>query len=302
MPDIDNGKGGPRGRLFVALFSAGPRGQAGPLPGLEFAMLDPRPGFGKTGIQGADITHPKAERAAIGIEPPGADNDLVGDVTRQPGAEEQDRTFVLGRRLDRPCRLPQRLDLVCRRHRKSPVRVPVSSPARAWCSRHWVRNSSTMSFIRQLPSRWPISAISSAASVLLDVINIMDSISIMRNSSEPGINDRIAARVRELRNRQDSPGGAGRRERRQPIDDLLVERGESNPTAVVLEKLATGLGVSLRRSSRHRRRRRTVSRRADQVEWRDPHLGISAPQRAGWISVTHPDRRGELPRGRARGL
>lgn len=103
----------------------------------------------------------------------------------------------------------------------------------------------------------------------------MDSISIMRNSSEPGINDRIAARVRELRNRQglslealaDASGVS-----RSMIS--LVERGESSPTAVVLEKLATGLGVSLATlfetpaAPPH-----PVSRRADQVEWRDPASG-----------------------------
>ncbi len=97
----------------------------------------------------------------------------------------------------------------------------------------------------------------------------------MRNSSEPGINDRIAARVRELRNRQglslealaDASGVS-----RSMIS--LVERGESSPTAVVLEKLATGLGVSLATlfetpaAPPH-----PVSRRADQVEWRDPASG-----------------------------
>lgn len=97
----------------------------------------------------------------------------------------------------------------------------------------------------------------------------------MRNGSEPGINDRIAARVRELRNRQglslealaDASGVS-----RSMIS--LVERGESSPTAVVLEKLATGLGVSLATlfetpaAPPH-----PVSRRADQVEWRDPASG-----------------------------
>ena len=97
----------------------------------------------------------------------------------------------------------------------------------------------------------------------------------MRNSSEPGINDRIAARVRELRNRQglslealaDASGVS-----RSMIS--LVERGESSPTAVVLEKLATGLSVSLATlfetpaAPPH-----PVSRRADQVEWRDPASG-----------------------------
>ena len=54
----------------------------------------------------------------------------------------------------------------------------------------------------------------------------------------------------------------------------LVERGESSPTAVVLEKIATGLAVPLATlfdaadapSS-------PVSRRADRTPWRDPQSG-----------------------------
>ena len=90
-----------------------------------------------------------------------------------------------------------------------------------------------------------------------------------------GINHRIAARVRELR------GGRG-----LSLEALaeasgvsrsmisLIERGESSPTAVVLERLATGLGVSLATlfeapaAAPH-----PVSRRPDQVEWRDPASG-----------------------------
>lgn len=97
----------------------------------------------------------------------------------------------------------------------------------------------------------------------------------MREGAEPGINERIAARVRELRGRQglslealaDASGVS-----RSMIS--LVERGESSPTAVVLEKLATGLGVSLATlfeapaAPPH-----PVSRRADQVEWCDPASG-----------------------------
>lgn len=99
----------------------------------------------------------------------------------------------------------------------------------------------------------------------------MDDKSIMKD----GINHRIAARVRELRGRSglslealaDASGVS-----RSMIS--LVERGESSPTAVVLEKLATGLGVSLATlfeppaAAAH-----PVSRRADQVEWRDPASG-----------------------------
>jgi transcriptional regulator with XRE-family HTH domain len=95
------------------------------------------------------------------------------------------------------------------------------------------------------------------------------------NATQPGINDRIAARVRELRARSGlslealaQASGVSR----SMIS--LVERGESSPTAVVLEKLATGLGVTLATlfetpaSPPH-----PVSRRIDQVEWRDPGSG-----------------------------
>jgi transcriptional regulator with XRE-family HTH domain len=92
---------------------------------------------------------------------------------------------------------------------------------------------------------------------------------------ELGINDRIAARVRDLRGRHGlslealaEASGVSR----SMIS--LIERGESSPTAVVLEKLATGLGVSLATlfeapaAPPH-----PVSRRADQIEWRDPASG-----------------------------
>lgn len=94
-------------------------------------------------------------------------------------------------------------------------------------------------------------------------------------TAEPSINERIAVRVRELRAKSGlslealaEASGVSR----SMIS--LVERGESSPTAVVLEKLATGLGVSLATLFEtpavpsH-----PVSRRVDQVEWRDPGSG-----------------------------
>src|SRR6266516_615508 len=64
--------------------------------------------------------------------------------------------------------------------------------------------------------------------------------------SESNLNQRIAQRVRELRAAQGlsldalaSKSGVSR----SMIS--LIERGESSPTAVVLEKLAAGLGVTL---------------------------------------------------------
>ncbi|MCM3905808.1 MAG: XRE family transcriptional regulator [Pyrinomonadaceae bacterium] len=95
------------------------------------------------------------------------------------------------------------------------------------------------------------------------------------SSVTPDINSRIAGRVRALRT-----------DLGMTLDALaakcdvsrsmisLVERGESSPTAVVLEKIATGLGVALAtlfddlNASDN-----PVSRRDDRVPWRDPQSG-----------------------------
>ena len=97
----------------------------------------------------------------------------------------------------------------------------------------------------------------------------------MKEQAPADLNDRIAQRVRDLR-----------AARGLSLDALamhcgvsrsmisLIERGESSPTAVVLEKLATGLGVSLAslfeapEPAPH-----PVARLADQPLWRDPHSG-----------------------------
>jgi transcriptional regulator with XRE-family HTH domain len=91
------------------------------------------------------------------------------------------------------------------------------------------------------------------------------------------LNERIAERVRELR--------AGRG---LSLDALatksgvsrsmisLIERGESSPTAVVLEKLAAGLGVmlaSLFDAPDAPQPSGPVSRRENQPHWRDPASG-----------------------------
>jgi transcriptional regulator with XRE-family HTH domain len=89
------------------------------------------------------------------------------------------------------------------------------------------------------------------------------------------LNDRIARRVRDLR-----------AARSLSLDALathcgvsrsmisLIERGESSPTAVLLEKLATGLGVPLASLFEEPTREPgPVSRLADQLQWRDPHSG-----------------------------
>lgn len=90
-----------------------------------------------------------------------------------------------------------------------------------------------------------------------------------------GLNDRIAQRVRDLR-----------AQRGLSLDALaahcgvsrsmisLIERGESSPTAVLLEKLATGLGVSLASLfEAPAPAADPVSRLTGQLQWRDPHSG-----------------------------
>lgn len=90
-----------------------------------------------------------------------------------------------------------------------------------------------------------------------------------------GINARIAARVHELRT-----------ERGMTLDALaakcdvsrsmlsLIERGESSPTAVVLEKVATGLGVALATLFEDSGAPASpVSRGPDRTPWRDPQSG-----------------------------
>ena len=54
----------------------------------------------------------------------------------------------------------------------------------------------------------------------------------------------------------------------------LIERGEASPTAVVLEKIATGLGVSLAALFEDTAAPASpLSRREDRTPWRDPQSG-----------------------------
>ena len=91
----------------------------------------------------------------------------------------------------------------------------------------------------------------------------------------PDINARIANRLRALR-----------AELGMTLDALaarcdvsrsmisLIERGESSPTAVVLEKIATGLGVPLATLFDDPGAAASpVSRREDRTPWRDPQSG-----------------------------
>jgi transcriptional regulator with XRE-family HTH domain len=89
------------------------------------------------------------------------------------------------------------------------------------------------------------------------------------------INDRIASRVRQIRAERGLSLEAlaeGSGVSRSMIS--LIERGQSSATAVVLEKLATGLDVPLAwLFDAPAAPASPVSRRKDQVEWRDPASG-----------------------------
>ncbi len=118
------------------------------------------------------------------------------------------------------------------------------------------------------------------------------------------LNQRIAERVRELR----AAGGlslealAGKSGVSRSMISL-IERGESSPTAVVLEKLAAGLGVTLPSlfdapAAAGRAPSGPVARRDDQPQWRDPASGYlrrnvsppSVPQPIQIVEVHFPPR------------
>jgi len=91
----------------------------------------------------------------------------------------------------------------------------------------------------------------------------------------PDINARIASRVRALRTDlgMTLDALAGQCDVSRSMISL-VERGESSATAVVLEKIATGLGVPLATLfDDSGASANPVSRRDDRTPWRDPQSG-----------------------------
>jgi transcriptional regulator with XRE-family HTH domain len=89
------------------------------------------------------------------------------------------------------------------------------------------------------------------------------------------LNARIAARVKALRSRHgmslDSLAAKSGVSRSMIS---LIERGESSPTAVVLEKVAAGLGESLAALFQDSEApAHPVSRRQERTPWRDPQSG-----------------------------
>jgi transcriptional regulator with XRE-family HTH domain len=94
----------------------------------------------------------------------------------------------------------------------------------------------------------------------------------------PNLNQRIARRVRELRASQGiSLDGLASKSGVSRSMLSLIERGESSPTAVVLEKLAAGLRVTLASlfdaPAADTAPSGPVSRRKDQIQWQDPASG-----------------------------
>jgi transcriptional regulator with XRE-family HTH domain len=109
---------------------------------------------------------------------------------------------------------------------------------------------------------------------MMDIVSI-----IMDTAIASDLNERIAERVRELRARRGlslealaTKSGVSR----SMIS--LIEQGESSPTAVVLEKLAAGLGVMLASlfdtpAAAPEAPSGPVARREDQPQWKDPASG-----------------------------
>lgn len=110
----------------------------------------------------------------------------------------------------------------------------------------------------------------------------------MKESPVADINQRIAARVRELRAARDlSLEALAQRSGVSRSMISLIERGESSATAVVLEKLSASLGVPLAGLFEDVQAAASpLVRRAAQPSWRDPASGylrrnLSPP---GWPS------------------
>jgi transcriptional regulator with XRE-family HTH domain len=130
---------------------------------------------------------------------------------------------------------------------------------------------------------------------------MVDDASTMKEEA-PDLTARIAARVGELRGAsglslEALAGKSG--VSRSMIS--LIERGETSPTAVVLEKLAAGLGVSLHAlfeapAAADAAQGGPLARRADQSEWRDPDSGYlrrsvsppGAPQPLSIVEIEFP--------------
>ncbi len=101
----------------------------------------------------------------------------------------------------------------------------------------------------------------------------------MTDTAATTLNSRIADRVRELRAARGlSLDALATKSGVSRSMISVIERGESSPTAVVLEKLSVGLGVPLASlfdapAADDALSDGPVARRTDQPEWRDPASG-----------------------------
>src|SRR5687768_1403386 len=114
-------------------------------------------------------------------------------------------------------------------------------------------------------------------STLLDITSSMKDRTLTEQAATVAtdINLRIARRVRQLRGElgMTLDGLAAKSDVSRSMLSL-VERGESSPTAVVLERIAAGLGVSLATLFDDAGAAASpVSRREDRTPWRDPQSG-----------------------------
>ncbi|WP_321902352.1 helix-turn-helix domain-containing protein [Paraburkholderia tropica] len=97
--------------------------------------------------------------------------------------------------------------------------------------------------------------------------------------TDTGINERIAQRVRELRAaRGFTLEALATRSGVSRSMISMIERGSASPTAVVLEKLASGLGVSMASlfgGASESAPAEPLARRDAQSQWRDPQSGYT---------------------------
>jgi transcriptional regulator with XRE-family HTH domain len=120
-------------------------------------------------------------------------------------------------------------------------------------------------------------------------------------SSQPSVELLLAARIRELRaERGYSLDQLAQRSGVSRSNISLIERGESSPTAAVLDKLASAVGVTLASlfetpSQVLPSPPSPVMRRAEQTIWKDPqsgyvrrHLSPLAPSPTQLVEVRFP--------------
>jgi len=122
----------------------------------------------------------------------------------------------------------------------------------------------------------------------------------MADGTGSDLDRRIAGRVRDLRaSRGLTLEALAERSGVSRSMISLIERGESSATAVLLERLATGLNVPLASLfDAPGQNSQPVSRRADQPRWRDPESGYIR-QNVSPSGVTSPIQivEVEFPRG-----